>query len=326
MLLIVTNKTDYTADFLILELQRQGIEFVRFNTEDFPLSIELSVDLSVGGDLDGCFNVYGKRLAFSDIGSIWYRRPVAPSLPETTFDRVAQDFITTESRYTLDSIWRVLNSFWVSHPDKLRAAETKLLQLIKAAQLGLTVPHTLITTSPEKVQGFYIAHNRQIIYKPQRYIQVDRDETVDLIYTSLVDEEKAKHIDDVRFVPSLFQDYIPKSSELRITVIGNRILTVQIHSQEHALAHHDWRRANSTELRHTPYELPSDIAKKCATLVKSYGLAFGAIDMILTPDGEYVFLEMNPNGQWAWIEQICPEIHIREALIELLVQEDRTSL
>ena len=326
MLLIVTNKTDYTADFLILELQKQGVEFVRFNTEDFPLSIELSVDLSVGGDLDGYFNVYGKQLAFSDIGSIWYRRPVAPSLPEPTFDRVAQDFITTESRYTLDSIWRVLNSFWVSHPDKLRAAETKLHQLIKAVQLGLTVPHTLISTSPEKVQGFYTAYNRQIIYKPQRYIQVDGDERVDLIYTNLVDEEKSTHFDEVRFVPSLFQNYIPKASELRITVISNNVLTVQIHSQELKIAEHDWRRANSTELRHTPYNLPEEISRKCVALVQSYGLAFGAIDMILTPDGEYVFLEMNPNGQWAWIEQRCPEIHIREALIELLVKQDRTQL
>ena len=323
MLLIVTNKTDYTADFLVLELQKQGVEYVRFNTEDFPTSIGVSVDLNPSGDFDGYFVIYGKHLAFSDIGSIWYRRPLPPLLSQAAFDPAAIDFITTESRYTLDSLWRVLPCFWVSHPDKLRTAETKLHQLITAARLGLSVPETLITTSPEKARCFYTAH-RQIIYKPQRYIQVDREERVDLIYTNLVDEGKAKHFDEVCFAPSLFQKYIPKSSELRITVIGDRVLTVEIHSQDNELTRYDWRRANSTDLRHTPYELPHDTSRKCVALVQAYGLAFGAIDMVLTPDGEYVFLEMNPNGQWAWIEQLCPEIRIREALIELLVRHDRT--
>lgn len=324
MLLIVTNKADYTADFLILELQRQGRKFVRFNTEDFPLSTEISMDLSSSGDLDGYFDIYGQRLAFSDIDSIWYRRPLTPSLPNETFDELSQNFIITESRYTLDSVWRILTCFWVSHPDNLRAAETKLHQLITARKLGLNIPHTLISTSPEKVKSFYTTHDRQIIYKPQRYVQVDRDERIDLIYTNLVDEERAKLLDGVRFAPSLFQDYIPKSSELRITVVGDRVLTVQIHSQEHDIAQHDWRRANSTELRHTPYDLPHDIARRCVALVENYGLAFGAIDMIVTPEGKYVFLELNPNGQWAWIEQICPEIRIREALIELMFSENRS--
>lgn len=323
MLLIITNKADYTADFLILELHRRGIGFVRFNTEDFPSEIGMSLEIDSAGNIDGYLLVYGKRTALSQIGSIWYRRPLPPSPIPVSSDPTAQDFITMESRYTLDTLWRILPCFWVSNPDRIRSAEAKAYQLIVAAGLGLTIPQTLITTQPDEAACFYEAHSQAIIYKPQRYVQVNHAEDTHLIYTTVVDEEKVKYLDDVRFVPSLFQNYIPKSSELRVTVLGETVITAQIHSQEHDIARHDWRRANSTDLRHTPYELPADIARKCVALVKSLGLAFGAIDMILTPEGEHVFLEINPNGQWAWIEQTCPELRIREALIELLMREDR---
>jgi len=325
MILIVTNKTDYTADFLILELQRRRIEYVRFNTEDFPLLIEVSLQIEASGEVNGWFSIYGQRIEFTDIQSIWYRRPLSPTFPEAMFDASAQDFIITESRYTLDSIWRILPGFWVSHPDKLRSAETKAHQLIVAAKLGLLVPDTLITTSAIQLKTFYDNHRRDIIYKPQRHAQVDRDGHIDLIYTSLVTQDHAKSFSDVKYVPSLFQTHIPKSSELRITVVGNRVFTVQIHSQENSLAQSDWRRASSTELRHTPYDLPEEIAQRCVALVQSYDLVFGAIDMILTPSGDYIFLEVNPNGQWAWIEQMCPEIRICDALVELLISQGNRS-
>ena len=100
------------------------------------------------------------------------------------------------------------------------------------------------------------------------------------------------------------------------------MFTVEIHSQDVPDAQHDWRRVDATALRHTPYDLPSQVAQKCIALTRQLGLAFGAIDLILTPEGKYIFLEINPNGQWAWIEQMCPEIRISDALIDLLVSQE----
>ena len=97
------------------------------------------------------------------------------------------------------------------------------------------------------------------------------------------------------------------------------MFAVEIHSQEYEEARVDWRKGNMTHLPHQLHHLPPSIENKCTALVKKLGLAFGAIDLILTPEGKYVFLEINPNGQWAWIQQLCPDIPLRETLADLLL-------
>jgi glutathione synthase/RimK-type ligase-like ATP-grasp enzyme len=102
-------------------------------------------------------------------------------------------------------------------------------------------------------------------------------------------------------------------------VIGKRVFAVAIDSQSQKEARHDWRRSEVQQLPHSPFTLPVDIESKCVDLVEALGLAFGAIDLVLTPEGEFVFLEINPNGQWAWIQQVCPTMPLREALADLLI-------
>jgi glutathione synthase/RimK-type ligase-like ATP-grasp enzyme len=128
----------------------------------------------------------------------------------------------------------------------------------------------------------------------------------------------AERLADVRYAPSLFQPYIPKETEIRVTIVGSRVFAVELRSQEVLEAKDDWRRVDSKQIKHVPHYLPTELEQKCVELVEALDLSFGAIDLILTPSNEYVFLEINPNGQWAWIQQMCPEINIRDALIDLL--------
>ncbi|HWN70612.1 MAG TPA: hypothetical protein VNM90_23390, partial [Haliangium sp.] len=102
--------------------------------------------------------------------------------------------------------------------------------------------------------------------------------------------------------PVLFQARVPKQVELRITVAGESVLAAEIHSQSTKRTQIDWRHYDQG---HTPYRahaLPDEIRRACLALVARLGLRFGAIDMIVTPDDRYVFLEINPSGQWMWIE------------------------
>ena len=126
-------------------------------------------------------------------------------------------------------------------------------------------------------------------------------------------------LDTVRMVPCQFQELVPKCLELRVTVIGEELFTCEIHSQAHERTVLDWRHYDVS----IPYKkgsLPGEIAEKCLTLTKSYGLNFSAIDLIVRPDGEYVFLEINPNGQWLFIQQQIPEMKMVEAMAALLIQ------
>jgi glutathione synthase/RimK-type ligase-like ATP-grasp enzyme len=320
MILIVTNKTDYTADFLILGLKQREIDFVRFNTEDFPQNIDLVLDID-GEGIGGQLKIFDRDINLDQIQSVWFRRPF-PSEPAPQIKDIAErEFVIAESRETLDGLWRILSCFWVSHPDKLRLAESKLYQLKLASCLGFNIPQTLVTNSSDAANSFYKNCSGQVIYKPQRRGQIVRNESTGLIYTNVVDESYANYLSNVQFAPSLFQPYVPKMIELRVTVVGEKVFSVELHSQDIVEARHDWRRVDASQIRHLPHRLPIDVEEKCVKLVQNLGLAFGAIDLILTPEDSYVFLEINPNGQWAWIEQLCPELQICDALIDLLVSQ-----
>lgn len=317
MILIVTNKTDYTADFLILELLRRNIDFVRFNTEDYPSQIELSFELD-NSRFEGALTINNRRIDLHNITSVWYRRPLDSQPHPDISDSVAQEYIVTESKATLGGLWRVLSCLWVSHPDNIRAAEFKPYQLKLASELGFTIPSTLITNVPDEAINFRTSAPSTVIFKPQRYGYTIREDSLAFIYTSPINEIHTNQFDKVRYSPVLFQQYMPKKEELRVTVVGNKIFPVKLLSQELDVARHDWRRADPKSITHIPCELPQIIKDRCIQLVQTLGLKFGAIDLILTPQGEYIFLEINPNGQWAWIEQVRPDVQIRSALIELL--------
>jgi len=320
MLLIVTNKQDYTADFLILELQRQGIDFVRLNTEDFPSKISVSLTIDDEFLQHSHFTVYGRQVRLDEVTSVWYRRPLLPTPPDDIEDAISREFIVTESLHTLKSIWRLLQCKWVSHPDKLNIAESKPYQLRMAQRLGFRTPHSVLTTEETSAQSFIQTYEGQTIYKPLRFGQVireDEDKT-GLIYTNKVTEHHLQRLASVKYAPSLFQNSVPKKLEVRVTVVENQVFSVGLHSQELEEACIDWRRAKTTDLPHSIMQLPSEIEDRCIQLVKALELNFGAIDLICTPDDEFVFLEINPNGQWAWIEQTLPEVRIRQALIKTL--------
>lgn len=318
MLLIITNRQDYTADYLILGLRELGVDFVRFNTEEFPEQVGLTLSFSSTG-LSGSLVIRGRQIDTREIKSVWYRRPVSSVPSRKIRDEAARQFAVQESNTALQGLWRILDSFWVSHPDNIRNAESKIQQLAIAGRCGFSVPTTLITKSPSAASNFYEEFSSELVYKPLEYSKITRGDRVSLIYTNRLDEKLASRFANVAAAPTLLQQHIKKKVEIRVTVVGRQAIAAEIHSQDHPKSRDDWRRIDPREITHTPHLLPTGVEKSCIDLVSRLGLQFGAIDLIVTPDDEYIFLEINPNGQWAWIQQICPELKIREALIGLLV-------
>lgn len=318
MILIVTNKRDYTADFVVLELHKQGVGFVRFNTEDFPSAVDVTIQATSNG-IDGNLHFPSQDISFGNVTSVWYRRPVNSQVPSDLEDIAAQEFVVQESKATLDGLWHLLPCFWVSHPSKLRSAESKLYQLKIATTIGFNIPDTVVTDDPRVARDFYLSHLGSVIYKPLHQARIFRDEKVSLIYSTNLERIQLENFESIKYAPVILQSYIEKLLEIRVTVVGQDVFAVELHTQEVADAIHDWRRANVNNIKHRRHKLPVRIEEKCITLVRTLDLQFGAIDLILKPDGEYIFLEINPNGQWAWIQQLCPDILIRDALVSLLV-------
>lgn len=311
MLLIVTSRADYTADWLILELRERGEDFVRFNTEDFPEA--MSVRWSSNGAT--VLRLGARELDLASVSAVWYRRPAVPLVDLADPSAV---WAAGESREALDGLWKTLDALWVNHPDRNRLAECKPEQLRRAAGLGFTVPASIVTNDPEAAAAFASEHPDGVVCKPLRSGRVGNGTTSKLFFTTLLDAPALAALDGIGPEPYLFQAFVPKRYDVRVTVIGSDALAARIDSQSDPDATVDWRRGDPRGLGHEVEELPPEVEARCIELVASYGLNFGAIDLAATGRG-YVFFEINPNGQWAWLEQAV-NLPLRARLVDLLTR------
>lgn len=327
-ILIVTDKVDAHADRLITVLRGRGSEPLRLNISDVPVSTTLSMALR-GSDWAGSIRVHanGRRIQLDELTSIWWRKPGWYSFPDDLPPQ-EREFALEETDHCMSGLWSALDCFWVSHPENIRRASYKIEQLRRAVGLGFDVPSTVVTTDPEQAREFFDACSGRMVYKvlsdpylsAARMLRAGWTEPIPVrsVPTTPITVENLHLLDTVRSVPCLFQELVEKQSELRVTVIGAEVFTVEILSQEHEQTRVDWRHANP-ELRLRVAKLPDDLAVRCVELTRAYGLNFGAIDLIATPDGRYVFLEINPNGQFLFLQERLPELRLDDAMASLLL-------
>ncbi len=241
--------------------------------------------------------------------------PVPPVLPPSlSAGRAA--WAAAESREALDGLWRTLDARWVNHPDRNRLADSKPEQLRRAGGMGFAVPPSLITNDPRRARAFATMHPRGVVCKPLFSGRIELEAGPHLFFTTRLDLDAIAGLDALGPEPYLFQALVPKRYDVRVTVIGDEALAARIDSQANVDSEVDWRRGDTTLLSHQIEVLPDQVATRCVELVRSYGLLFGAIDLAFTNTG-YVFFEINPNGQWAWLEQRT-ELPLRARLADLL--------
>lgn len=318
MILIVTNKEDLTVDYVIIELTKRGIPFFRFNTEDFPTKIfitfkhaghEISVDI---------WNKY-KRIDLKEIKAAWYRRPGMPIISSAIYDNEYRSYATIESVAVLQSLYRLLGYKWLNHPLDIAAAESKPYQLVLAKEIGFNIPRTLITTSPNDLLCFYKLCNNRVIVKPLKQATLRGINEELVVFTSQVTTDDLKDVESIRYSPCIYQEHIEKEIDIRVTIVGNNIFAVGINSQLYEETQVDWRQGERIDLPHEIYILPKDIQDKCFSIVRKFNLKFGAIDIVLAKDGNFYFLEINPNGQWAWMEERL-DLKISEAIVDVMIE------
>jgi glutathione synthase/RimK-type ligase-like ATP-grasp enzyme len=179
------------------------------------------------------------------------------------------------------------------------------------------MPETLYTNSPAEVRSFIRAKAGKVIYKPF-LPTVWSDGTHSFTpYTTILSEETLVD-DSLRQTPGIFQELVPKAYEVRLTMMGNRGFAAKVHSQETVSGRLDWRQAPE-ELRLETFRMPPHLEERCAALLRELGLVFGCIDFIVTPEGEFVFLEVNEMGQFLFVERYCG-LPLLDAFTNFLIQ------
>lgn len=324
MIIILTGPEDPHADAVIERLERRCAEYLRFDEADYPTRASLSFGCSPDGQISTVLRTQERTIDLERVSTIWRRRPGPPKAPPAVQDPSWRTYVELECEAMLNAVWHSLPCRWLPAPTSvLRRADLKQLQLKLAGELGLELPPTLITSDPQAFLDFYREHDGDLVSKLLGTAMTKALKDSQLArFTQRVTRRDVGYADTIRYAPMIFQAYVPKRVELRITVVGDRVFAAEIHSQKANRTRVDWRRYDMSHTPHYPHTLPADVERACLELVRRLGLRYGAIDMVLTPDGRYVFLEINPNGQYLWIEMITG-LPISDAICDLLVEREQ---
>lgn len=300
MLLVITNAEDATADYLCGRLADSGFDFARFNTDcDYR---EVAVDFSRSSPR---LYICGNWLRADRVSHIWFRRP-KPLKPSVAADNAEVNHVAAEWSEAIEGfLAHVPHEKWMNHPAFNAMASHKMEQLTRAKQFGLNVPSTIVTQDKVELRQFWEANNSDIIVKPLASGYIERDDPTEdtLIFTNRVSRSDVDDLRALQNCPTLFQERICKTLDVRITIVDNDIHPVGIRSSTyHERQKDDIRRNNMSGVSYCGVELPAETKQSLQDLVKSYGLRFAAIDMAIDTRGRWVFFEINSNGQWAWLD------------------------
>ena len=333
-ILIVTNSYDLHVDLIVPILTELGHAPFRLNLDQFPKHYTLSqqfINATLSGTLTNTDT--DDTIDIDQISAVWMRKPADYSYLSAELSKQELAFAKDETTHALFSFIYCLDCYWIGHPLAMRGSMWKGEQLKRAQQIGFLVPDTLITNSPNLVSHFIQLANADeqpnatsgLIYKTMSSPdlaseRVSEDDVIATgLDTTLITNEMHEYLDAVALIPCQFQQYIDKQYELRITVIGDTVFAARINSQEDSRTQID-SRDMSAEISYSAYQLPNEIRERCLQFVRSYDLNFAAIDMIVTPNGDYIFLENNPNGQFLYVEQLVPEFNMLHTMALTLIK------
>lgn len=321
--LIITKPDDPHAIMVKLALEKKGHACTLMYPTDLPEFQKHSFTL-INNKL--IWKAGGVNFSAHDINQfdvVWYRRPRRPVLPEIVHPDDVEN-ATNENIEFFKTLWHVIspNAFWVNPYQSRSGVNCKLKQLQVAAEVGFMVPETLISNDPNEINEFINNKNfDKVIYKtlyPHMWIG---ENDVRLIYTKEISIDQLPSDEVLQVMPGIFQRKIDKAYELRVTFMGDTAVTAKLRSQEHPQGMQDWRSVPVHELAIDPYTLPDTIHQQCKQLMQKFGVVFGCFDFIVTPDGEYYFLEINEQGQFLWVESINPNIKMLDAFSEFLISK-----
>jgi glutathione synthase/RimK-type ligase-like ATP-grasp enzyme len=325
-ILIVTHSADLHADLVAERIAARDAPAFRLNLDRFPVDYELDLHFrspTWTGHLRHLPS--GDTLAVADIGAVWTRKTAEFTFSNPEMGTQERAFAVEETQHALSGLlYGLQDVYWMSHPLAVRGAQWKGEQLARAARLGFDVPDTLITASAASARAFHAGAGGEIVYKTMASASlgaehVRPEERVSGgIGTTRIGAEHAALLDGVAETPCQFQHLVAKRHELRVTVIGDRVFAARIHSQDDPRTQLDFRDF-SAPIRYEAEALSPELEARCREFVHGYGLQYGAIDLIVTPDGRHVFLENNPGGQFLFVEQLVPELRMLDAVADRLI-------
>ena len=314
MILIVSWPGDDHADAVRGVLDARGMRATVVDLARFPQEMRLVASLDGVGRsyrlLDG-----REEIVLDDCRAVWWRRPRPFVLHQEIATGPHATFAYNEGSQAFAGLWLSVDASWINHPTREETGARKLYQLRVAQDVGLEIPKTVVTNDPDEARRFIDALGfDRVAYKTFMPTSEDWRET------RVLRPDELDLIASVTYAPVIFQEYVPARFDLRVTVVGPDMFAAAIHSSETSYEF-DYR-MDLANARVEPSVLPEEIERRLRDLMDGLGLVYGAIDMRLTPDGRFVFFEVNPSGQWRFVEERSGQ-PITERFSELLAARSR---
>ncbi|WP_240797510.1 ATP-grasp ribosomal peptide maturase [Streptomyces sp. F001] len=295
--LVVTKELDPAADLVVDELATRHVPVMRFDMGGFPRTMTLSVEHAAAPWVGVLADEY-RSVRLEEVRAVYYRRPRLPTVSE----QLEEPHRTWANEQALAGLLGTLYALpvsWVNRPEVDGMASHKPGQLPVAAAHGLRTPRSLITTDPEAARKFCHQVGGRVICKPLMGGPLEYpDGRRTGVPTHLVDPDAID--DSVSLTAHLFQEWITKSHEVRLTVVGTEMFAAEIHAGSDA-ARVDWR-SDYDALSYDVGKVPDDVRAGVLGWMEHFRLNFGAFDFAVTPAGDWVMFECNPSGEWSWIQ------------------------
>jgi glutathione synthase/RimK-type ligase-like ATP-grasp enzyme len=293
VLLLSHTQETFCTERVAGALRARGAEPLRVDTDSFPGALRLSTELGSADPECGMLRLDGAPLR---VRSVWLWR-LWEARVDPRMDPRHRAAARAESMTALRGLLDQLDSVpWIDPIEANQIAGNKTRQLRLAQREGLVIPETLITNDPDEARRFFARHGGRVIAKMQTTLRYGMEGGGGLP-TRLLRREDLDALDGLRHCPMIFQRYIEKAWELRVAWVDGRAFVGALDGKKCGT---DWRYESSAAWE--PHSLPEGVRSALARLMSALGLRQGAIDLIVTPQGEYVFLEVNPSGEWGMLE------------------------
>lgn len=319
MILILTDNFDKHADLICNKLSLLNCEFFRFNLDVESLTKTL---INFDGET-WTINQKSEYINSNIINTVWVRRPfVEVLLDENTEDTGFKIWRGEWNKTLLGFYNSIKTANWLNPLAKSYRAENKYLQMEYAKKVDFIVPAIIVSNEKERLIDFSNKNSDVVMKLMNQDFYKDSDGKFKGIYVNKVSGDNLQNFGFSEENPIVLQSYIEKSFEVRYTIVGQDHHVCKIDSQLSNIANIDWRRYDIPNTPHNIIEPPTEIKEKVSKLLDLFGLYFGALDFIVSPTGDWYFLEINTMGQWLWIEELTG-LTISDSIVKWLNNNKR---
>lgn len=318
-ILIITHTGDNFSIQKVTEyIGKNDFEVIRFDVDLYPLQNKLSTTFQ-DGKWTSILETPDTKHRLDDIAAVWYRR--AYNMGDGLKEEIDAKFYGAamgEIRTTLFGFLESIDVYALGKPSVYRRLDSKEEQLKIADKIGFKIPETCITNNPEEAKNFILKH-KNVVGKMQSGFAIYEDGVESVVFTNVIEEDKLEDLDSLLYCPMQFQKKIEKKRELRVTAVGQDVYAFEIDSQQFEDAKVDWRKDGVNLIdKWVRTDLPKDIENKVLELLDVYNVDYGALDIIVSPEDEYYFIEINGAGEFFWLDNLTEENLISKSIADVL--------